>query len=82
MLKWFTLSAALDELAEGVEFRLGQIAFKVQVEFHAWELQHVGEQQLCLQTRRVHALLGEKFGTLRDDFENGHFRFFTTDEPG
>ena len=44
----------------------------VQVELEAGQLEEVGEQQLGLQTRRVHAVALQEFGAALDDFANGH----------
>ncbi len=72
VLERLALAAALDEFAERVQFGLGQLAFEVQVELHARELQDMRKQLLCLQAGRVHTLFGEEIGTFRDDFEDGH----------
>ncbi len=72
MLQRFALRTALHERAEGGEFRIGQGAVVIQVELEAGELEHVGQQQLDLEARRVHAVALQELRAALDDFEDGH----------
>ena len=72
MLERFALATALDEFAKAVHFRRGECALEVQIQFHAWQLEQMCEQEFGLQARRLDAFFGEKFRALLDRFENRH----------
>lgn len=72
MLERFSIAPALDEFPQFFEFSFGENALEVQIQFHAWHLQEMREQQLNLQSRRFDSFLREKFRAALDDFEDGH----------
>jgi hypothetical protein len=74
MLQRLTLAAAPHQLAEAVHLRRREDAFKIQVQTHARLLQQVRQQQLRLQPRRVHPLLGQELRAALNDFQNRHRR--------
>ena len=74
MLQRLALAATLDQFAECGQFRVGQRALEIQVEFHARKLEDVRQQQLCLQARRVHPALREKRRAFLNDLKHRHAR--------
>lgn len=72
VLEGFAEAAALDEFTKLAGFAGGENALEVEVQFHAGELQEMGEEQLGLQARGLDAFFGEEIGAFLDGFEDGH----------
>ena len=66
------LAAAAHEFPEGVLLVVGQDALEVQAQFHARDLEHVGEEKFGMQARGFDAFFGEKINAALDGLQNGH----------
>ena len=73
VLQGFALAAAAYEFAERGLLVIGEDALKVQVEFHAGDLENVGEEQFGVQAGGFHAFFGEKINAALDGLQNGHW---------
>ncbi len=75
VLQRLALAAAFDEFAQRIRFRRGERALEIQIQFHARQFEQMRQQEFGLQARRINALLGEKFRTFLNGFENRHATF-------
>ena len=72
MLERFALPSANHHLLESLQFFRGQDALEVQVKLHSWQLQDLCQQELHLESGRLHAFPGEEFTALLNDFQYRH----------
>jgi hypothetical protein len=70
VLQGFVFGPAFDEGAEGVEFGRGEEAFELDVELHAGQLKHMGQEEFDLEPGGRNALLGKIVRRAFEEFED------------